>query len=37
MTSITYKFNFLSDNKEEMLDTIKEKISSFVDSDTEDH
>ena len=36
MNSITYKFNFLADNKEEILDTIKEKISSFVDNDSED-
>jgi hypothetical protein len=36
MNSITYKFNFLADNKEEILGTIKEKISSFVDNDSED-
>ena len=36
MNSITYKFNFLADNKEEILDTIKKKISLFVDSESED-
>jgi len=33
---MTYKFSFLADNREEVLSTIKEKISSFVDNDSED-
>jgi len=33
---MTYKFSFLADNREEVLNTIKEKISSFVDNDSED-
>jgi hypothetical protein len=36
MKSITYKFNFFADNKEEILNTITEKISAFVDNDSED-
>jgi hypothetical protein len=36
MKSITYKFGFLADNKEEILNTITEKISAFVDNDSED-
>jgi hypothetical protein len=36
MNSMTYKFSFLADNREEVLSTIKEKISSFVDNDSED-
>jgi len=33
---MTYKFSFLADNREEVLSIIKEKISSFVDNDSED-
>jgi len=33
---MTYKFSFLADKREEVLNTIKEKISSFVDNDSED-
>jgi hypothetical protein len=36
MKSITYKFGFFADNKEEILNTITEKISAFVDNDSED-
>jgi len=36
MNSMTYKFSFLADNREEVLSKIKEKISSFVDNDSED-
>lgn len=36
MRSITYKFSFLADSKSEILETITEKISSFVDSESED-
>ena len=33
---MTYKFSFLADSKEEMLETIKDKISLVVDSRSED-
>jgi len=33
---MTYKFSFLADDREEMLETIKEKISPIVDSKSED-
>lgn len=33
---MTYKFSFLADNREEMLDTIKEKISLMVDKESDD-
>lgn len=36
MRSMTYKFSFLADNREEMLDTIKEKISLMVDKESDD-
>ena len=36
MRSMTYKFSFLADSREEMLDTIKNKISPMVDSKSED-
>lgn len=36
MRSMTYKFSFLADDREEMLETIKEKISPIVDSKSED-
>ena len=32
MRSMTYKFSFLADSREEMLDVIKEKISPMVDN-----
>ncbi len=36
MNSMTYKFSFLADNREEVLSKIKESISSFIDNDSED-
>lgn len=33
---MTYKFSFLANDREEMLETIKEKISPIVDSKSED-
>lgn len=36
MNSMTYKFSFLADNREEVLSKIKERISSFIDNDSED-
>ena len=32
MRSMTYKFSFLADSREEMLDVIKEKILPMVDN-----
>lgn len=36
MRSMTYKFSFLADSRDEMLETIKEKITPMVDSKSED-
>lgn len=36
MRSMTYKFSFLADSKSEILETITEKISAFVDNQSED-
>lgn len=36
MRSMTYKFSFLADSKAEILETITEKISAFVDNESED-
>ena len=33
---MTYKFSFLADSKAEILETITEKISAFVDNESED-
>ena len=36
MSSMTYKFSFLADSKSEIVETITEKISAFVDNESED-
>ena len=33
---MTYKFSFLADSKSEIVETITEKISAFVDNESED-
>jgi hypothetical protein len=36
MRSMTYKFSFLANSREEMLETIKDKISPMVDKKSDD-
>lgn len=35
MSSVTYKFDFLADSKLDIESKIKEKISSYVDNDSD--
>lgn len=35
MSSVTYKFDFFADNKLEIEETIKKKISTYIDNKSE--